>query len=238
MSEGTALVTGGAKRIGKSIALYLAKKGYDIALHYSHSEEDAIKTQQEMYAIGKKCILIQHDLKNAKDAVSVIKQAEIELGDLKILVNNAANFSADKLQDGNYAVLEESLAVNFKSPFILTSEFAKYCSHGHVINICDSYITKNKSPYFSYLLSKKILAEFTKMAAYELAPNITVNAICLGITELHSGLSDEFIKHKQQQLPLNKLVAMSDIHQVICGILAAKLLTGQLIFLDGGENLL
>ncbi|QLL66372.1 SDR family NAD(P)-dependent oxidoreductase [Anaplasma phagocytophilum str. Norway variant1] len=175
------LITGAANRIGRAIAVFLAARhGYDIAVHYNTSYEKALELQaaiREVY--GKKCELFQADLRNFSALEALMKDVFAVLPHCNVLINNASVFYTDCLKECNIRDFEENFDIHVKSPVFLTQYFSKGCVHGgKVINIADARVTRTSTKYFSYLLTKKSLIDFTELAATELAPNICVNAIC------------------------------------------------------------
>jgi NAD(P)-dependent dehydrogenase (short-subunit alcohol dehydrogenase family) len=234
-----ALITGGAKRIGKVVALKLAAAGYDIALHYHTSKKEAEETAKEIRALGVDCTLFPSALNNQKDAYALIAQATNTYKHLNVLINSASIFERRSFMETDEAQLEENFAVNFKVPFFLTQAFAKATKEkAHVVNMLDTYILRHNGHYFSYLLSKKTLAEFTKMAARELAPRIHVNAVCIGVTTLSENLDQDFVAQKLKHLPDKKLVKPEEISAAILSLIQSSYLNGQLLFVDSGDHLL
>jgi len=230
-----ALVTGGAIRVGRAISLALAKDGYDVALHYNSSHNDACAVKSEIENLGCKCVLFQRNL--AADFSGLVADVHAEFSELNLLVNNASIFEPHKFLETSESAFDDHMNINFKAPFFLTQEFAKICKNGNVINILDTFITKHSHSYFTYLASKKVFAEFTKMAAKELAPDIRVNAIAPGTILPATGFDEEYIKAKEQNLPMGKIASVEDVTNTMIDILHNKSLTGQIIFVDGGESL-
>ena len=234
-----ALITGGAKRIGRVIALTLAKQGIDIALHYNSSKEDAEKTAVEVRALGVDCTLFQSALGTEKAAYDLIAAAIKKYAHLNILINNASIFERKSFMETDEAFLDANFSVNFRAPFFLTQAFAKATTgKAHVVNMLDTYITRYNGHYFGYLLSKKSLAEFTKMAARELAPRIHLNGVCIGVTTLSDNLKPEYVARKQRDLPEQKLVEPQDIADAVLSLIQTPYLNGQLLFVDSGDHLL
>lgn len=240
MQNKSAIVTGGAKRIGKHVAIYLAKNGYDIALHYNTSEKEAIETKIEIESLGCKCKLYKFDfLNDIKKIDTLLDKIFYDFPNCSVLINNSSIFEKNDFLDTDFYFLDRQFKVNFFAPFLLTKAFAnKSNKTSNVINMLDSYITKNNSPYFAYLLSKKSLSEFTKMAARQIKP-IKVNAIALGIVEDYSDdIDNDFLEYKKQQLPLEKVVNVNDIKESIMYLINSNSITGETIFIDAGEHLL
>jgi NAD(P)-dependent dehydrogenase (short-subunit alcohol dehydrogenase family) len=175
------LITGGAQRIGKSIALALANRGFDIALHYNHSRVEVVQVAQEIRQKGVRCEVFVCDLQKESQVLLLLEKVYKKFRHLNLLVNNASIFQPSGLGKQGLKSLDSHWTINFRAPFILTGEFARLCRKGQVINILDTKITKNKTDYVGYLISKKALGELTKISAVALSPNIRVNGISPGI---------------------------------------------------------
>lgn len=233
-----ALVTGGARRIGRELCLALAADGYDIALHYHHSQEEAEATAAEVGTFGAQCRLFAADLSDTASYGPLVTKAKEAFPYLNLLINNASIFEPGRLQDSSPELLARNFRINFEAPFFLTQAFARSVEQGAVINMVDSCVSKEQHSHLSYLLSKKALLELTKMAAVELAPRIRVNGICPGFTLPSGGFGDEY-KHKlEARLPLGQIATVSDIVGAMRALLAAPAITGQCLYVDGGEWLL
>ncbi len=228
-----ALVTGGAKRIGREIALHLARHGYDIALHFNQSSEDAQKTAAEIEAMGQRCYLAKADLLVPAELEKLVESSIRNLRQLSLLVNNASTWTGGLLANSSISEFDEQFNLHVRAPFALTRDFARLARKGNIINILDSNIAKNRGTEFAYLLSKKALQEMTMMAALELAPAIRVNAIAPGMV-----LAPEKDKDKKPNNPLNKAGNPSDVTTALDFFLQNESVTGQCIFVGGGKNLL
>jgi pteridine reductase len=235
---GTALVTGSAKRIGRAICQSLVKLGYRIALHYYRSFEDAKKLAAEIRQEGGRVELFPCDLSNENTTSQLIDQIHSSCPDLNLLINNASVFHKSNLKTGDLKSFHQHFDTNFKAPYILTRDFAQYCQNGHIINILDTHIVQNKTNYFTYLLSKKALAELTKMAALQLAPDIRVNAIAPGLILQPKREPSEYLNRLAQKIPLKEKGDISQITKSVEFLIENTYLTGQIIFNDGGEHLL
>ena len=235
--SGAVLITGAAKRIGKSLALSLANEGYDIAVHYNKSEQEAVMLSDEIKRQGARCEIFRADLACADESANLITEVASKFPNLKILINNASIFNQCSLLDTTYDFLKRNFEINLFAPFMLTRDFAKYCSDGQAINILDSNITKNKTSYFPYLMTKKALADFTKLAALELAPGIRVNGIAPGLILPGQTEDSKFIKQRVSQLPLKEKADINDIISTVMFLLGNKHVTGQIIYVDSGIQL-
>jgi NAD(P)-dependent dehydrogenase (short-subunit alcohol dehydrogenase family) len=243
-TSGTALITGGAKRLGASIATHLAKMGYNIIIHYNNSAKSAQNLQEKIiqnYQVD--CQIIKADLSDSNQAYNLTKQISKDHKDWNLLVNNASIFEKNDFLNGGIKELKANFDIHLFAPALLTEGLALHCQKrkipGNVINMIDKNIVRYQTKYFPYILSKKSLAEFTKMAALELAPNIRVNGIAPGFI-LNS--IDEKNAYKQtkeliSKIPLRKQGSENDIITAIEFLLKSEFVTGQILFIDGGANL-
>jgi len=232
-----AIVTGSAIRLGKHIALNLARAGYDIAVHYNSSADAARETQAEIQALGVTCEIFQYDLKNAEGAAAFIAQVKETFPHLGVLVNSASGYTAAPIAETTTAVFDDQFALNIRAPFFLSQAFAAQVSSGNIVNIIDNKMAYHQYAYAAYLLAKKSLVDFTKMAALEFAPSIRVNAVAPGVVLPASVRSEEYIKWRIQGIPLNKQGHPDHIGQAVLNFLKNDFLTGQVIAVDGGENI-
>lgn len=242
LCDKTALITGGAKRLGKAMALRLAREGYAIALHYHHSQDEAEAVAKEIRDIGVRCELFCCDLGDYATYSGLIGEVAKVMGAIDVLVNNASIFDTSAFAETDEANFDAHMDVNFKAPFFLTQAYAGYIRQqgrqGQVVNMLDTYITKHSQVFFTYLLTKKLLADFTVMAAKTLGPHIRVNGIAPG-TILPSGhhIDASYMAEKAAQLPLQHTASVEDITNSLIQLIENKALTGQILYVDGGEHL-
>lgn len=232
------LITGGAKRVGAVLCEYFAERGYDIALHYSTSQKQARALQAKIKKRGVACEIFCHDLRDAPGLPSLMRQVKKSMPHCIALINNASIFERAKLMETDIALFDRQVAVNFKAPFFLTRAFAGAFGKGAVVNIMDTDIVKTQGSNFIYLQSKKMLADFTQMAARELGPKIRVNGVCPGTMLPSEGFDAAYIKRFAQRLPLKKTAIPLDVAGAALWLCESPALTGQLIFVDGGQHLL
>lgn len=233
----TALITGGAKRIGREIVLGLAESGYDIALHYFGSENDARDTESQVRELGRTCKLYKFDLAKENDLPLLINSVTKDFPDLELLINNASLFEKATIEDTEPDMIDRQFSVNFKAPFFLMRDFARRHKKGQIINILDARITQKDFNYSAYSLSKMALAELTKMAAVEFAPGIRVNGVAPGIILPPSNESIEYLDRKSKNVPLQRKGNISEIVNAVIFLTENDYVTGQIIFVDGGEHL-
>ena len=232
----TALVTGCAKRIGRDIVLDLARSKINIAIHYNFSRAEALELKAQIQEIGVEAEIFQADL-NEDCYEKLIKDVVKRFPNLDILINNASIFEKTPILETTKDQLDRHLNINFQAPFFLTQHFAKIQKKGVIINFLDAKVKKTSKNYFSYILTKKILADFTSMAAIELGPNIRINAICPGITEISPGFDENDFKRIANSLPLKKITKIQELTEAVNILINNDFFTGQSLFIDSGESL-
>jgi len=232
------LITGAARRVGAALALYFARYGYDIALHYNSSKADATKLKIKIEKLGAQCTLFHQDLSDIEALPRFMQDVRTYVRNCTALINNASIFERAEFMDTDEALFDRQFAVNFKAPFFLTQAFATTFGKGCVIHMLDTYIQQNEGSHFAYLLSKKTLAEFTTMAARALGPEIRVNGICPTIMLPSEYYDEAYMKNKAQLLPLKRLPVAEEVAAAAYWLCESKAITGQLLFPDGGHHLL
>lgn len=233
----TALVTGGGIRLGRALAIHLAQQGYDIALHCNRSLEQAHATAAEIRQIGADCEVFPYDFAQQTDFVPLAAAIQKRFPAWQVLVNNASVYESGTLMATNHAQLLQQFQVNLFAPYLLTQAFAQHVPKGHVINILDNKIAFQQYQYSAYLLSKKSLAEVTRLAALELAPHFRVNGIAPGVTLPAETRSEEYVKWRVQGIPLQRQGSPAQIASALQFLLDNPFVTGQIITVDGGEGL-
>ena len=236
--KGTALVTGAAKRIGREVVLHLARNGYNIALHYHHSKPEAMATAQAIYKTGARCELFCCDLSVEAQALKLVPQVFKAFSNLNVLINSASIFIPNQFGVSDLTFFKTHWDINYKAPYILTCEFARLVKKGQVINFVDANVVKYKTKYADYLMTKKALLEFTKMAAVQWGPRIRVNGISPGMILSPVNNQPDDRKKRARQIPLQRIGSPAHILQSVQFLLENDYLTGQIIANDGGENLI
>ncbi|MCP5361494.1 MAG: SDR family oxidoreductase [Hyphomicrobiales bacterium] len=238
-SSNAVLITGGARRVGRAIALAFAARGYDVALHFRRSAEEAEITRQEILSIGVACECFAADLQDSGARQAMLQRVFDTFPHCRVLVNNASIFERARFMETDEVLFDRQMDINFRVPFFLTQEFIKHCPEARVINMLDTNITATQTSHFSYLLAKKALAEFTRMAARELAPKARIHGVCPGLVIPAEGEEDESYTEKYiAQSPLQSISPPEDVAEAVCWLAEAESVTGQLLFLDGGKHLL
>lgn len=232
-----ALVTGGAIRLGKAIALDLARHGFDIALHYNRSAGPAEETAAEIRALGVECATFAFDLGRNEGFDAFMQEVIARFPHLALLVNSASGYVQASISETQMADFDQQFAVNLRAPFFLTQAYGHYCGQGNIINIIDNKIAFNQNAYAAYLLTKKALAELTKMSALEWAPAIRVNGVAPGVTLPAGSRSEEYIEWRKQGIPLKMQGSTSNISQAILSLIHNNFISGQILVVDGAESI-
>lgn len=235
----TALVTGAARRIGRAVALALADEGVNVLAHYRSSEDDAQSLREEIESRGVRCWLLQADLAQPEQCDALIAQAREVSGGFHILINNASIYPESTLLTATSQEFAENMQVNAIAPLILARRFAQGLEWGRIINFLDSRITRYDRMHVAYHLSKRALFSLTRMMAIEFAPRITVNAVAPGLTLPPCGADDKaYLDRFKEANLLKRLGDLKSITDAVVFLLNSDFITGQILYVDGGANLL
>jgi NAD(P)-dependent dehydrogenase (short-subunit alcohol dehydrogenase family) len=235
-----ALVTGGARRIGRALALALAEDGFSVAVHHQRSQAGAENLVALIRNKGGTAIALAADLGDEGAVRELLPRAEQALGPIGCLVNNAGVFAGDTVETATRESWELHLAVNLRAPFVLIQDFAASLpksAGGVVVNLLDQRVW-SLTPYFvSYTLSKAGLWTLTQTMALALAPRIRVNGIGPGPALPSPRQTAEEFARQCATMPLRRGTSPLEIAATLRFILAAPAMTGQMIALDGGQHL-
>jgi NAD(P)-dependent dehydrogenase (short-subunit alcohol dehydrogenase family) len=244
--EGRAvLVTGAARRVGAAVATRLAAAGYDVAIHHNRSGKEARALAKALATHGVAAEAVEADLSDAKDRKALVAAAAKVLGrPLTALVNNASTFPPRALADLTWKELAETLEVDAWAPFELSMAFARQVprgGHGAVVNFLDARIVDEDRRHVGYHLAKRMLADFTRLCALELAPAVTVNGVGPGPTLPPPGSGESegraLMERLRRRLPLQRTPEPADLAEAVRYLLEARAVTGQVLFVDGGRHL-
>ena len=227
-------ITGGAKRIGKSIAIEMAKLGYDIALHYNNSEYDARITAKTIRELKVKCEIYKADFSTNDSLKNLFDNVLHDFPNLEMLINSASIFEPDKISELTVESLTNQTKINAISPIILMNQFCEKVKKGEIINIVDSRIKWNDLNYFSYSLSKKMLADATIMAAKEYISKIRINAIAPGAIIASLKYNDKTISKNKKIKGIDRT---KSILEAIKYLNLNSYVTGEILYVDGGLQL-
>jgi NAD(P)-dependent dehydrogenase (short-subunit alcohol dehydrogenase family) len=236
----TVLVTGAAKRLGRAIALDLAANGWDIALHYNHSEFDAQESAARIRSLNRNVILLEADLGNEDETSKLISRATDQLGVISALVNSASIFEPDDWATATRQSWDRHLSINLRAPFLLLQEFARALpenASGAIVNIVDQRVLKPTPQFLSYSLSKAGLFWLNTTLAQALAPRIRVNAVAPGPTMINARQSEEQFQRQREATLLRTGASPQDVCDAVRYLLGASAVTGQMIAVDGGQHL-
>ncbi len=245
-----ALVTGAAHRLGRAMALHLAARGFDVAVHYATSGEAAAGVAGEIRAMGPRSAALQADLLDeAQVTPLVLRAAEALGGPLTLLVNNASVFDYDNLESTTRQGWDRHLESNLRAPFVLIQNFARQVpaeisdalgepqARALVVNMIDQRVWKLTPEFMSYTLAKSALWTLTQTAAQALAPRVRVNAIGPGPTLRGARQSEEHFARQRAATVLGRGSNPDDICAALSYLIDAPAVTGQMIAVDGGQHL-
>ena len=235
----TALVTGGARRIGRAIALALARAGYRVVVHANRSREAARALAVEIAAQGGFAAVALADLARHEDVQRLVPAAaELAGQPLTLLVNNASAFEPDEIGALDPARFDDTLAVNLRAPLFLAEAFARQAPQGAaIVNLLDQRVFKPTPRFVSYALSKAALHAATATLAQALAPRLRVNAVAPGPVLPSPRQTDADFARQAAALPLGRGPAPEEIAEAVLYLARAHSVTGQTIAVDGGQHL-
>ncbi len=233
----TALITGGAHRVGKAIALGLAASGANVVLHFHRSGEAAEATAAEVRTHGVRVALVSGDL---GDDPSAVLGGAGDLAPVRVLVNSAAVFGTDRLTDVSAEAWTATLAINLTAPVFLTQAFARALPEGMsgvVINVTDWRTERPYREHFSYTVAKGGLDTFTRAAAESLAPRVRVNAVALGAILPPPGRDSAYLKELAQEIPVQRVGGTEPVVQAVLALIDNDFITGEILKVNGGAHL-
>ncbi|MBU1540617.1 MAG: SDR family oxidoreductase [Alphaproteobacteria bacterium] len=236
--RGAALVTGGAKRIGRAICLELAAAGFDVAIHHRASPDEAADLVHDIEGLGRRAVSLSADLADEVATHALIGRAAEALGPLSVLVNNASVFGDDRLESITGDSWSAHMDVNLRAPVLLAQTFAAQAPEGGVIiNILDQRVLKPDPRFFSYGLSKSALWVATRTMAQALAPRIRVNGVGPGPTlpSVHQAAGE--FEAEARATPLQRPGSPEAVAEAVRWLVDARQVTGQMIAVDGGQHL-
>lgn len=245
----TALVTGAARRLGRAMALALAEDGWDVAVHYAGSAEEAAETVQSVRAMGRQAEAFQADLLVEEQIAGLVPRVEAVLGMPTLLVNNASVFEYDTLASATRESWDRHMMSNLRAPFMLTQAVAERApdplpdergeplAQALVVNMIDQRVLKPTPEFMSYSIAKAGLWWFTRTAAQALAPRLRVNAIGPGPTLRGARQSEAHFAAQRASTILERGADAEGIVRTLRYFIGSPSVTGQLICVDGGQHL-
>jgi NAD(P)-dependent dehydrogenase (short-subunit alcohol dehydrogenase family) len=236
----TALVTGGARRIGRAIVERLASAGYAVAIHCHRSDHEAHAPKRALQAKGARVEVVAADLADGAALAALVRGARTALGPLTLLVNNASAFEPDDIHSLDEALWERHFRINLRAPVFLARGFAAQVpasGEGAIVNVIDQRVWKLTPHFFSYTLSKSALFTATLTMAQALAPRIRVNAVGPGPTLASSRQRQDDFARQGASMPLGRGPRPEEIAEAVLFLANAKSVTGQMLAVDGGQHL-
>lgn len=239
LSGKTVLVTGGAVRVGRYLALAAAEAGANVMIHYSHSEEQAAHAQEAIRKLGVKCWTVRQDFSRSGE-ISAFMEHCWQISPVDVLVNNAAIFKPLTVDDTSLADWHEHMAINLDAPFLLTQKFLQLGQSderaGRVINLLDWRAMRPGKDHLPYTIAKAGLAALTQSLAAASAPRVLVNGMALGAMLAPAGGVDE--KALFADYPIKRWIDPKELAQTFLFLAAGpEVITGEIIHLDGGRHL-
>jgi len=236
-----ALITGGAKRVGRAVALHLAQNGFDIAFTYHSSDAEAQSLANQVEHLGRRAIAINADLTDPATAVPLIhQQTTVSFSRLDLLINNASLYLPARLPQTTLELSRKLMAIHFESPLLLAQAFAPMLrqSRGHIVSMSDLLADRPWPEYLAYCASKAALSNLTKGLAKELGPEVTVNAIAPGVVEWPKDYPEAEKEKYLARVPLKRSGTPEDVARLIHFLATTgNYITGQIISLDGGRSI-
>lgn len=244
----TALVTGAGRRLGRAMALYLAGRGWDVAVHYQKSGTAAAEVVAGITALGRRAVALKADLLDEAACEALIPQAVAALGPLTLLVNNASIFEPDTIRSATRDSWDRHIGSNLRAPYLLIQGFARQCppaltdtmgerlAQGMVVNMIDQRVLAPGPDFSTYTIAKMGLWALTQTAAQELAPDIRVNAIGPGPTLIAESQSEADYGAERSGTILQRGVGLDDITSALGYLTESPAVTGQMIAVDAGQH--
>jgi len=240
LSGKVALITGGARRIGRAVALRLARAGCNLAIHYNRSERAAQETASQCRALRVEAEFFQFDLEQPDRAPALIEAVQRRFGGLDILVNNAAIFEPNSIDDFDLVAWERALRVNLTAPAALAAAAAPLlrATRGRIVNLCDATTARPMSRRLAYAVSKGGLETLTLALARGLAPEVNVVGVAPGIADWPDEYTESDRAALTARVPLGRAGTPEEIAAAVHYLLSeGDFITGVILPVDGGRRL-
>ncbi len=240
ISGKAALITGGARRIGRETAQALGRAGVNVVVHYHRSGEAAQELVGQLEAMGVRAWCVRADLRVETELAALVDRATALAGQLSILVNNASAFPNNSLESCTRDELVASIELDAWAPLELGRRFAEAAPFGaHVINMLDTRVAAQFDwQHFGYCAAKCLHAVFTQLMAARFAPRVSVNAVAPGLILPPVGRGPEYLEARKSDVPMQRVGDPTLIAETVLFLARSEFVTGQTIFVDGGRHLL
>jgi pteridine reductase len=241
MAGHRALVTGAAGRLGRAVALELGRTGCEVLVHYNRSDEAAQSVVGELVDLGVEARAVQADLLDESAVGSMLDGCWNTAGPIDFLVNNASIFSESRLRSLNLEEVIRNFRINAWAPLVLIRRLAALAEEADrraaVVNLLDTRIIGEDKEHAAYHISKRALADLTRMAAVEYAPTLRVNGVAPGAILSPRGRGEEYLAARAAGAPMRMPGSVEDVTDAVQYLLTAPYVTGEIVFVDGGQNL-
>ena len=240
-SRPVVLVTGAAKRLGREIALELARGGFDVAVHYRHSQAEAQACAQELRQLGARAELFAADLADEAACKALLPAVAAQMGRVDAVVNNASLFEYDDAASFTHAAMERHWRANTAAPVLLAQALHAHLdargAQGCVVNLVDQKLWNPNPDYFSYTLSKAALEAATTLLAQALAPTVRVAGVAPGVTLVSGPMSESQFEAARRLTPLRRSSTPQDVARAVRFLIESPAITGTTLLVDGGQHL-
>lgn len=233
----TALVTGAAKRIGREIALHLARAGVNVIVHYNQSEDQAVELCHELAQLNVQSWPLKANFEIQSEYETLVDRAINLAGQIDFLINSASVFPSENLNTVTFESVVSNFQINAWAPFVLCNKFSEHTHDGKIINLLDSRIKGQDWNHVGYILSKHMLTILTEMLALKYAPQLTVNGIAPGMILPPPGQPESYLEEMVSTVPLKRHGDPFDIAEAVIYLLKTRFITGNIIYIDGGRHL-
>jgi pteridine reductase len=239
MAGQVALVTGGARRVGRAIALALAEAGADVVIHFNSGAADAEATAEQVRAFGTRATVLHGDLANVDVAQSLPSHAHAAFGRLDVLINSAAMMLRTPVGETSPAQWDTMFALNLRAPYFLSQAAAPLLAahNGSIVNIADLAAFETWPAYAPHAITKAGVVQLTRSLARALAPSVRVNAVAPGAVLLPEDWDAAAAARLAASTPLKRLGSAEDVAQAVVYLCTASYVTGDVIMVDGGRHI-
>jgi NAD(P)-dependent dehydrogenase (short-subunit alcohol dehydrogenase family) len=236
-----ALVTGAGRRLGREIAIALARSGCDVIVHYRRSRDDALSVVAEIQDMGVEATAVQVDLADETAVGGMLDTSWETIGPIDFLVNSASMFGESRLRSVDMDDVILNLRINAWAPLVLIRHLAAWVEkagrRAAVVNLLDTRIAGEDREHAAYHLSKRALADLTRMTAVEYAPTLRVNGVAPGAILPPEQHGDAYLEARAAAAPMRRPGTTEDVTGAVLYLLMAPFVTGEIVFVDGGQNL-
>lgn len=230
----TAIITGGAIRIGKAMALHLAGKGFNIALHYHKSNPKEVI--EEIKSHGVRCEGYPCNFSDLNEAEKFVPRVLAAFEDVELLINSAANFIQENLEETQKDTLTDTMHLNLMSPYLLMRDYKRAINKGMIVNIIDERVRKHISTFAAYSVSKVGLKHLTELAAVEWGETVRVNGIAPGLILPPQGGAPDYLEKAAKKVPMRTHGKIENLLQALDYLMENQFVNGDTLFVDGAES--